>query len=83
LRARFGINEIIVTVMLNYVAMYFVQYMLAVPLRETQSKGIGYPQTDVITRAIWLPRLVPGLRLHVGFLIALALVAVVYFLLAP
>jgi general nucleoside transport system permease protein len=81
LRARFGINEIIVTVMLNYVAMYFVQYMLAVPLRETQSKGMGYPQTDVITRAIWLPRLVPGLRLHVGFLIALALVALVYFLL--
>jgi ABC-type uncharacterized transport system permease subunit len=81
LRARFGINEIIVTVMLNYVAMYFVQYMLAVPLRETQSKGIGYPQTDVIARTIWLPRLVPGLRLHLGFLIALTLVALVYFLL--
>ena len=55
LRARFGINEIIVTVMLNYVAMYFVQYMLAVPLRETQAKGIGYPQTDVIARPSGCP----------------------------
>lgn len=81
LRARFGINEIIVTVMLNYVAMYFVQYMVAVPLRETQSKGMGYPQTDVIPHAIWLPRLAPGIRLHVGFLIALILTALVYFLL--
>lgn len=81
LRARFGINEIIVTVMLNYVAMYFVQYMLAVPLRETQARGIGYPQTDVISQAIWLPRLAPGLRLHAGFLIALVLVVLVYFVL--
>jgi general nucleoside transport system permease protein len=79
LRARFRINEIIVTVMLNYVAMHFVQYMLAVPLRETQSRGMGYPQTNVITEAIWLPRLAPGIRLHTGFLIALALVVVMYF----
>jgi general nucleoside transport system permease protein len=81
LRARFNINEIIVTVMLNYVAQFFVQYMLAVPMRETGSVGIGYPQTDVIPTTIWLPRLIPGLRLHAGFLIALALVILVYFLL--
>jgi simple sugar transport system permease protein len=81
LRARFGINEIIVTVMLNYVAMYFVQYMLAVPMRETQARGIGYPQTDVITQTIWLPRLASGVRLHAGFLIALASVVLVYFIL--
>jgi simple sugar transport system permease protein len=81
LRARFGINEIIVTVMLNYVAMYFVQYMLAGPLRETQSRGIGYPQTDVIPQQVWLPRLAPGIRLHAGFLLAVALVVLVYFIL--
>ncbi|NUQ36485.1 MAG: ABC transporter permease [Caldilineales bacterium] len=81
LRARYGINEIIVTVMLNYIAMYFVQYMLASPLRETQARGVGYPQTDVIPQTIWLPRLAPGLRLHVGFLLAVALVFVVYMLL--
>lgn len=81
LRARFGINEIIVTVMLNYVAMYFVQYMLAIPMRETQARGIGYPQTDMITQSIWLPRLAPQIRLHAGFFVALALVALIYFIL--
>lgn len=81
LRARLSINEIIVTVMMNYIAAFFVQYMLASPLRETKSLGVGYPQTDAIPQSIWLPRILPGTRLHLGFIIALLLVVIVYFLL--
>jgi len=81
LRARFQINEIIVTVMMNYIAIFFMQYMVASPLRETSSHGVGYPQTDVIPQSLWLPRILPGTRLHLGFIIALLLAVAVYFLL--
>jgi ABC-type uncharacterized transport system permease subunit len=78
LRARFGINEIIVTVMMNYIAIFLMQYMVGGPLREKGSVGVGFPQTDVIPEGLWLPRILPGTRLHLGFLIALALAAAIY-----
>jgi len=81
LRARFGINEIIVTVMMNYIALYIVKFMVQVPLREKLTSGIGFPRTDPIPEATWLPRILPGTRLHAGFILALVLVGVVHFLL--
>jgi simple sugar transport system permease protein len=81
LKARFGTNEIIVTVMMNYIAAHFVQWMLSDPIRETQGVGVGYPQTDVIPEAMWLPRILPGMRLHLGFLFVLVFAVAVYFLL--
>jgi simple sugar transport system permease protein len=81
LRARFGMNEIIVTVMMNYVAVFFLRFMVQGPLRETQSSGVGFPRTDPLPDSIWLPKIIPGTRLHVGFLAALVLAGVVYFLL--
>lgn len=81
LRARYQINEIIVTVMMNYVAIFFVQYMVSGPLREKGSVGVGFPQTDVIPEALWLPRLIPRTRLHLGFLIAVLVAIGVHLLL--
>jgi simple sugar transport system permease protein len=81
LRARFGVNEIIVTVMMNYIAIFFIRYMVQGPLRETTGSGVGFPRTDPVPEAVWLPRILPGTRLHVGFVVALLLAAGVYFLL--
>jgi general nucleoside transport system permease protein len=81
LRARFGINEIIVSVMLNYVAVYILQFAVQGPLRETKTLGVGFPRTDPLPEATWLPRILPGTRLHTGFLVALLLAVLVYFLL--
>lgn len=77
LKARLGVSEIINTIMLNYVALYFVNYLLDVPLREPP----GYfPQSAQIVRPAWLPALIPGTRLHLGMLIGLILTVGYYIL---
>lgn len=81
LRARFNVNEIIVTVMMNYIAIFFIRFMVQGPLRETQTSGSGFPRTDPIPDSVWLPRIIPGTRLHAGFMAALILAGLIYFLL--
>ena len=72
LKARYKANEFLVSMMSTYVALAIMNYLLRTFLKE--SKG-EYPQTDALTRAAWLPTIVKGTRLHVGFLLAV-LVAV-------
>lgn len=70
LRARFGVLEVISTLLLNFVAAALVSYVVQGPLQEPL--GI-YPQSDLIATNARLP-LLPGTRVHGGFLMALALV---------
>lgn len=67
LRHRFGVLEVISTIMLNFVALYGVGYLVRGPLQEPL--GI-YPQSPELAAALWLPRLVPGTRLHWGLVVA-------------
>ncbi len=69
LRARFGVLEVISTLLLNFVAAALVSYVVQGPLQEPL--GI-YPQSDLIATSARLS-LLPGTRLHGGFLMALAL----------
>lgn len=73
LRLRFGVLEVISTLLLNFVAESLVSWMVQGPLQE--AKHI-YPQSDPIAAAARLPML-PGTRLHMGFLAGLALAVVV------
>ena len=68
LKARFGVLEVISTIMLNFVAMNLVAYVVRGPLQEPS--GI-YPQTSTFAEAARLPRLVADARLHAGLLAAL------------
>jgi simple sugar transport system permease protein len=70
LRSRFGVLEVISTIMLNFVAAFGVSYLVRGPLQEPTHI---YPQTSSIGTAAELPVLVPGTRIHAGVLIALAL----------
>lgn len=83
LKARLGVNEILSTVMLNYIAAQFYTFLLRGPLMDPQElvTGTGTPQTVRLPKAAWLDRLVPGTRLHYGLLIALVLAVAVFFLL--
>ena len=67
LKARYKANEFLVSMMSTYVALAVMNYLLRTFLKE--SKG-EYPQTDAITRAAWLPVIVKGTRLHIGFILA-------------
>jgi simple sugar transport system permease protein len=68
LRARFGVLEIISTIMLNFVALHAVGYLVRGPLQEPT--GI-YPQSATLASEARLPILIEGTRLHLGLLIAL------------
>ena len=80
LRARFGVNEILSTVMLNYIAAQFYTFLLRGPMMDPEElvTGSGTPQTVRIPRAAWLDRLIPGTRLHTGLFIALGLAVLVF-----
>lgn len=72
LRARFGVLEVISTIMLNFVALYAVSYLVRGPLQEPSH---AYPQSASIDAAAELGRL-PGMgRLHVGIVLAVVAVA--------
>jgi simple sugar transport system permease protein len=71
LRVRFGVLEVISTIMLNFVALYGVSYLVRGPLQEPTH---AYPQTVAIADALHLPRLPGTGRLHAGIVIAVLLV---------
>jgi simple sugar transport system permease protein len=68
LRLRFGVVEVISTLLLNFVAEATVSWMVQGPLQE--SKHI-YPQSDPLPLAARLPQL-GGTRLHLGLALAVA-----------
>ena len=70
LRARFGVLEVISTIMLNFVALHAVSYLVRGPLQEPTRV---YPQTSSIADAIQLGRIPGAGRLHVGVLVAIAI----------
>jgi general nucleoside transport system permease protein len=70
LRRRFGVLEVISTIMLNFVAVDMVALLVRGPLQEPLHI---YPQSPTLPTALHLARLIPGTRLHVGF--ALAVIA--------
>jgi ABC-type uncharacterized transport system permease subunit len=72
LRVRFGVLEVISTIMLNFVALHVVSYLVRGPLQEPT--GI-YPQSATIADALHLPHIPGAGRLHVGFLLAVLLSA--------
>ena len=78
LRLRYGVLEVISTLLLNFVAEALVSFMVQGPLQEHQ--GI-YPQSDPIADSARLPVL-PGTRLHAGLLLALGCAAALWYLFA-
>ncbi|HEX7624960.1 MAG TPA: ABC transporter permease [Anaeromyxobacteraceae bacterium] len=83
LRAKLGVNEILSTVMLNYIAAQLYTLMLRGPMIDPEElvTGSGTPQSMRLPRTAWLDRLVPGTRLHTGLLLALVLALGVWLLL--
>ncbi len=80
MKNRFGASELITTIMLNYVALYFVHYLIAGPIKDTDA-GSNFAQSRQMLESAQLPRILPGTHLHAGILIAiLALLFYQFFL---
>jgi general nucleoside transport system permease protein len=67
LRTRFGVLEVISTIMLNFVALYGVSYLVRGPLQEPTHI---YPQSPTLGDALHLQRIAGAGRLHVGLILA-------------
>lgn len=78
LRHRFGVLEVISTLMLNFVAVYLVSWAVRGPLQESTRV---YPQTPELANTMRLPILIAGHRLHLGFVLALALAGALWWFL--
>jgi general nucleoside transport system permease protein len=78
IRLHRGVHEVLVTLLLNFVGVLIVSEALQGSLGEP---GAGFPQSPLLPRASWLPRVLPGSDLHAGILIALVLVVVAHALL--
>jgi general nucleoside transport system permease protein len=83
LRARLAVNEILSTVMLNYIAAQLYTFLLRGPMIDPDevTTGSGTPQSMRLPKAAWMDRLLPGTRLHSGLLLALVLAFLVWVLL--
>jgi simple sugar transport system permease protein len=79
LRRRFGVLEVISTIMLNFVAQNLVGFLVRGPLQEPTRI---YPQSPTLPDALHLPLLLPGTRLHVGALVAVAAAVSLWYWLA-
>lgn len=78
LRAYLKVNEIITTLMLNYVAILFAEYLVYGPWRNPQ--GFGFPGTAPIPEAAWLARIGTS-RVHLGLLFGLVAAGVLFVIL--
>jgi len=73
LRERFNASEIIVTIMLNYVALQMASYLIRGPMEDPMR---FFPRSYPIPPDCVLPIVVQGTRLHAGLIVALVMVVV-------
>ncbi|MDR1194745.1 MAG: ABC transporter permease [Peptococcaceae bacterium] len=76
LKARFGISEVINTIMLNYIALGIVGILLQTALKD---RAQYFPVSPTLDDGLGFSRLLKGTRLHSGILIALVCAVIVYF----
>lgn len=72
-KARFGTNEIIVTLMMNYLALYFFRYLIEGPAMDPD---VYLAQTAQVPESMRLYRIFPGMRVNISIFIVIAVVAV-------
>lgn len=76
LRDRFNANEILVSLMLVYVADMVLSYLVYGPWKDPA--GYNFPQTKTFEAVTQIPRLMAGSRVSIGLVIALAGVAALW-----
>jgi ABC-type uncharacterized transport system permease subunit len=73
LKTRLGVDEVVTTLLINFIMVLFVSYLLEGPMKDPM--GMGWPKSTPLIAEARLPRIVEGLRLHWGF--ALAIIAAI------
>ncbi|NMD09159.1 MAG: ABC transporter permease [Phyllobacteriaceae bacterium] len=69
LKTRFGVDEVVTTLLFNFIAILLVSMLLEGVLKDPM--GLGWPQSKKVIAEAQLPRLITGKRLHLGFVVAI------------
>jgi len=77
LKTRFGVDEVVTTLLLNFIVLLFVSMLLEGVLKDPM--GLGWPQSQKVIAEAQLPRIITGKRLHYGFVIALVAAVAIWF----
>ena len=80
MKARLGVDEVVTTLLLNFVMLLLVSALLDGPMKDPLA--LGWPQSVALQGDLELSRLVQGSRLHTGLLIAMGLAVLLWALLA-
>jgi simple sugar transport system permease protein len=83
LKARFEVNEILSTVMMNEIAVQLLLFLLSGPMIDPEQVQMGtrVPQSSQLPEGTWLARLAPPSQIHTGIFIAVAMAVIIYVLL--
>lgn len=77
-KAKFGVSEVITTIMFNYIAINFLGFLVRGPIQDTKSVE---PQSFLIAKQGYMTYLLKDSRLHAGFFIACIMAVLLYILL--
>ena len=69
LKTRFGVDEVVTTLLFNFIFLLFISMLLEGPLKDPM--GMGWPKSARVIPEARLPRMVDELRLHWGFGLAI------------
>jgi len=69
LKTRFGVDEVVTTLLFNFIFLLFISMLLEGPLKDPM--GMGWPKSARVLPEARLPRVAEGLRLHWGFILAI------------
>jgi simple sugar transport system permease protein len=77
LRTRFGVDEVVTTLLLNFIVLLFVSMMLDGPMKDPTA--LGWPQSVALREDLQLDKLIPRTRVHTGLIYAIVLAALLAF----
>ena len=77
LKAKLGADEVVVTLLMNYVAFYLAIYVVNYLIRDVNA---GFMVSRTLPQSAWLQQFIPGTRVHWGIVLTFVLVGVVQYL---
>ena len=79
MKTRLGVDEVVTTLLLNFVMLLLVAYLLDGPMKDPMA--LGWPQSVALQSDLELSRLIEQTRLHTGLVMALVLAVLTWLLL--
>ena len=76
LKAYHNVNEVIVTLLMNYIGINLVSYFVSGPML---AEGAPYPYSDEIREELWLPLILPRTDAHLGAVVGIVFAILLYF----